>query len=64
MLSLRKQSGENTVAVADAVREKMALIEKAIPGAELRVVRDNSQSIRTSVNAVREHFHPASDQLA
>jgi multidrug efflux pump subunit AcrB len=34
----------------------MALIEKAIPGAELRVVRDNSQSIRTSVNAVREHL--------
>jgi multidrug efflux pump subunit AcrB len=56
VLSLRKQSGENTVAVADAVRERMALVEKAIPGAELRVVRDNSQSIRTSVNAVREHL--------
>ena len=56
VLSLRKQSGENTVAVADAVRERIARIEKAIPGTELRVVRDNSQSIRTSVNAVREHL--------
>ena len=56
VLSLRKQSGENTVAVADAVRERIAQIEKAIPGTELRVVRDNSQSIRTSVNAVREHL--------
>jgi HAE1 family hydrophobic/amphiphilic exporter-1 len=56
VLSLRKQSGENTVAVADAVRQRMAQIEKAIPGSELRVVRDNSQSIRTSVNAVREHL--------
>ncbi len=56
VLSLRKQSGENTVSVADAVRERIAQIEKAIPGTELRVVRDNSQSIRTSVNAVREHL--------
>ncbi len=56
VLSVRKQSGENTVAVADAVRARLAQIEKAIPGTELRVVRDNSQSIRTGVNAVREHL--------
>ena len=56
VLSMRKQSGENTVAVADAVRARLAQIEKAIPGTELRVVRDNSQSIRTGVNAVREHL--------
>ena len=56
VLSIRKQSGENTVAVADAVRARLKEIEKVIPGTELRIVRDNSQSIRTGVNAVREHL--------
>ncbi len=56
VLSVRKQSGENTVAVADAVRARLAQVEKAIPGISLRVVRDNSQSIRTSLDAVREHL--------
>jgi hydrophobe/amphiphile efflux-1 (HAE1) family protein len=56
VLSVRKQSGENTVAVADAVRERLTRIEKANPGTTLRVVRDNSLSIRTSLEAVREHL--------
>ena len=56
VLSVRKQSGENTVAVADAVRDRLAQVEKANPGTTLRVVRDNSQSIRTSLAAVREHL--------
>ncbi|HEX3343204.1 MAG TPA: efflux RND transporter permease subunit, partial [Polyangiaceae bacterium] len=57
VLSIRKQSGENTVAVADAVRNRLAQVEKSLPpGMELRVVRDNSGSIRTGVNAVREHL--------
>ena len=56
VLSVRKQSGENTVAVADAVRSRLAEIEKSIPGIKLQVVRDNSQSIRTSLGAVREHL--------
>jgi hydrophobe/amphiphile efflux-1 (HAE1) family protein len=56
VLSVRKQSGENTVAVADAVRYRLAQIEKANPGTTLQVVRDNSQSIRTSLDAVREHL--------
>jgi HAE1 family hydrophobic/amphiphilic exporter-1 len=56
VLSVRKQSGENTVAVADAVRVRLAEIEKVIPGVKLNVVRDNSQAIRTSLDAVREHL--------
>jgi len=56
VLSVRKQSGENTVAVADAVRDRLARIEKIIPGTTLEVVRDNSRAIRTSVDAVREHL--------
>jgi hydrophobe/amphiphile efflux-1 (HAE1) family protein len=57
VLSIRKQSGENTVAVVDAVRERVASIEKTLPsGSALRVVRDNSASIRTSLDAVKEHL--------
>jgi len=57
VLSIRKQSGENTVAVADAVRKRLSEVERTLPhGSQLRVVRDNSASIRTSVNAVKEHL--------
>jgi hydrophobe/amphiphile efflux-1 (HAE1) family protein len=57
VLSIRKQSGENTVAVADAVRERIDEIEKALPkGYKLEVVRDSSGTIRTQVNAVKEHL--------
>jgi multidrug efflux pump subunit AcrB len=57
VLSVRKQSGENTVAVVDAVKARLGEVEKTLPeGSELRVVRDESASIRTSVNAVKEHL--------
>jgi hydrophobic/amphiphilic exporter-1 (mainly G- bacteria), HAE1 family len=57
VLSIRKQSGENTVAVADDVRKRLGEVERTLPkGSELRVVRDNSASIRTSVDAVKEHL--------
>jgi HAE1 family hydrophobic/amphiphilic exporter-1 len=57
MLSLRRQSGENTVAVVDAVRERLAEISKRLPaGYSVDVVRDNSLVIRTSTHAVKEHL--------
>ncbi len=57
VLSIRKQSGENTVAVVDAVRARLGEVEKTLPpGSVLEVVRDESASIRTSVNAVKEHL--------
>src|SRR5579862_585705 len=57
ILSLRKQSGENTVAVVDAVRARLADVEKMLPhGYTLEIVRDNSGVVRTSVNAVKEHL--------
>jgi hydrophobic/amphiphilic exporter-1 (mainly G- bacteria), HAE1 family len=57
VLSIRKQSGENTVAVVDAVRARLGELEKTLPaGSNLEVVRDESASIRTSVNAVKEHL--------
>lgn len=57
VLSIRKQSGENTVAVVDAVRARLGEVQKTLPpGSQLEVVRDESASIRTSVNAVKEHL--------
>jgi HAE1 family hydrophobic/amphiphilic exporter-1 len=57
VLSIRKQSGENSVAVVDAIRERMKDIEKTLPaGDKLEVIRDNTETTRTSVDAVREHL--------
>ncbi len=57
VLSVRKQSGANTVQVVDAVRARLDEVQRALPkGVNLAVVRDNSQTIRTSVDAVQEHL--------
>lgn len=56
-LTVRKQSGQNTVEVVDAVRERMKSISRSLPaGYSLDVVRDGSAVVRTSVNAVKEHL--------
>ena len=57
MLTIRKQSGENTVQVVDRVLERLSDVEKTLPvGYTLSVVRDNSQVVRTAVGAVKEHL--------
>jgi hydrophobe/amphiphile efflux-1 (HAE1) family protein len=57
VLSIRKQSGTNTVQVVDQVKARLADVSRSLPaGIRLDVVRDNSQSIRTGVNAVKEHL--------
>ena len=57
VLSLRKQSGQNTVAVVQAVRERLAQVQKTLPpGVKLEVVRDSSGTIKTQVDAVKEHL--------
>jgi HAE1 family hydrophobic/amphiphilic exporter-1 len=57
VLSIRKQSDANSVAVADEVRARMTEIEKGLPaGYRLEVVRDDTATIRTSVHAVEEHL--------
>lgn len=52
-LNVLKQSGSNTVRVADAVRDQIARLKKELP-ADLRVTmaKDNSTFIRDSVNDV------------
>src|SRR5262249_47198699 len=43
MLTVRKQSGENTVAVVNAIRARLSEVEQTLPpGFRLDVVRDNS----------------------
>ena len=57
VLSIRKQSGTNTVSVVDAVMEKLGEIRPLLPaGFTVEVVRDTSKVIRTSVHAVKEHL--------
>ncbi|MGV3662214.1 MAG: efflux RND transporter permease subunit [Prosthecobacter sp.] len=57
VLSIRKQSGENTIAVVDAVKERLAELNTRLPaGYRTEIVRDNSLVIRTSVHAVKEHL--------
>jgi HAE1 family hydrophobic/amphiphilic exporter-1 len=57
LLTIRRQSGTNTVAVADAVRERLQDLSAAVPaGYEIRVVRDLSEFIRASIRSVEEHL--------
>ncbi len=57
MLSIRKQSGTNTVAVVDEVTKRLGDVRKSLPkGVTLEIVRDNSESIRTGLDAVKEHL--------
>ncbi len=57
VLSIRKQSGENSVAVVDALHERMKELAPTMPsGYKLEVIRDNTETTRTSVDAVKEHL--------
>ena len=57
LLSIVKQSGQNTVAVVDAVRARLDQVQKTLPaGTSVEVVRDNSRVIRTGIDAVKEHL--------
>jgi len=57
VLSIRKQSGTNSVEVVDALNERMKEFEPRLPpGYKLSVIRDNTETTRTSVGAVKEHL--------
>ncbi len=57
LLSIQKQSGTNTVATIDAIKEKLDQIKKTLPsGYDLRVTRDQSDFIKASTDAVKEHL--------
>ncbi len=57
LLTIRRQSGTNTVQVVDAVRERLADLASTMPpGYDIRVVRDLSEFIRASIRSVEEHL--------
>jgi HAE1 family hydrophobic/amphiphilic exporter-1 len=57
LLTVRRQSGTNTVQVVDAVKERLAEVAPLAPaGYEIRVVRDLSEFIRASIESVEEHL--------
>lgn len=54
-IDIVKQSGTNTVTVADDIKTKIAQIQESLPeGVNIDVVSDNSTSIRSSVTSVEE----------
>jgi len=57
ILSIRKQSGLNTVATVDRVKQRLDDISKTLPhGYTLRISRDQSEYIRAAADAVKEHL--------
>ena len=52
-ISLSKQSGRNTVAVARAVREEVARINREMPAVELTIRMDSAIFVERSIAAVR-----------
>jgi HAE1 family hydrophobic/amphiphilic exporter-1 len=57
LLTIRRQSGTNTVEVVQAVKERLDEIRPTLPpGYDLRVVRDLSTFIEASIRSVEEHL--------
>jgi HAE1 family hydrophobic/amphiphilic exporter-1 len=54
-LRITKQSGTNTVAIADAVRAEVARINREVPSVTMTVLDDSSVFISRSIHAVQEH---------
>jgi HAE1 family hydrophobic/amphiphilic exporter-1 len=57
MLDIRRAMGENTVAVIEGVRAKLATIQRSLPpGVKLTVIRDDSRFIYASIASLEEHL--------
>lgn len=57
VLAPRKQSGTNTVAVIDALKERLEEIRPTLPpGYRLEIVRDEGEFVRNAIHAVQEHL--------
>src|SRR5262245_9634298 len=52
--SIRKQSGANTVTVAEKVRNEIERIQKSFPGITIRPIFDSSQFITQSIDNLRD----------
>ena len=54
-LSVTKQSGTNTVQIAQGVRAEMERINREVPGVRLSMLDDSAKFIERSISAVQEH---------
>jgi HAE1 family hydrophobic/amphiphilic exporter-1 len=54
-LRITKQSGQNTVQIAEAVAAEVERINREVPGVRLTVLDDSSVFIKRSIHAVQEH---------
>jgi HAE1 family hydrophobic/amphiphilic exporter-1 len=56
-VGVRKQSGANTVAVVDSLRERIDEIRAELPPSyRLQIVRDESEFVRNAITSVEEHL--------
>src|SRR6185369_15511950 len=57
ILDIRRAMGENTVAVIEGVRAKLATVQRALPSAvKVTVIRDDSRFIYASISSLEEHL--------
>ena len=57
MLDIRRAMGENTVAVIEGVRAKLATIQRSLPSSvKVTVTRDDSKFIYASISSLEEHL--------
>ncbi len=57
LLNIRKQSGTNTVAVVESIKERLEEIKPNLPkGYTIDVARDQAEFIGNSIHAVKEHL--------
>ncbi|MGH9456173.1 MAG: efflux RND transporter permease subunit [Thermoanaerobaculia bacterium] len=57
VLTVRKQSGQNTIEVVEGIKERAATLRDELPeGWEMQLVRDQSEFILAAVHAVQEHL--------
>jgi HAE1 family hydrophobic/amphiphilic exporter-1 len=54
-MNVQKQSGTNTVQIAQQVRSEIDRINREVPGVKLTVLDDSAKFIERSINAVKEH---------
>src|SRR5688572_24718096 len=54
-IQVQKQSGKNTVAVANAVRAEVERVNREVPGIRMIVTQDTSTYIQNAITNVQEH---------
>jgi HAE1 family hydrophobic/amphiphilic exporter-1 len=54
-MQVQKQSGTNTVQIAELVRAEIVRINREVPGVKLTIIEDSAKFIERSINAVKEH---------